>query len=111
MRVLVVFLFLSLAAAECNRTRILDCVAAHFDMDGNGLVNVTEINHFMLYQPCGRDTLIVTGETIMEYCDKDGDMELGETDYDAPGSCAAVEGIQRVLCRKCDKCDAYKSMT
>lgn len=104
---LLLFLFLGCAWSVCDRARILSCAFQYVDQDGDHRINATEINNFMLEQPCGRLSQIITADRFLQYCDKSGDGFFNETDYDAPLSCFNSNGVRKYICLNCDRCDEF----
>lgn len=99
----------AIGATTCNRDRILACAFQYVDSDANGVINATEINSFMVRQPCGLITTIVSGESFMTSCDRNKDGVFTVADYDAPLTCFQSNSIRQTVCRHCDKCDVVFS--
>ena len=96
-------------AATCTREEILGCFSQYMDMDGDGYLNVTEVNHFMLYDPCESRPPLVVGESFISMCDKNGDGLLSVEDYDHANSCMNILGLARVVCDECKTCNEMHS--
>lgn len=103
---LVASLLVCVFAATCTDEEMIGCFTNYMDLDGNGYINVTEVNHFMLYDPCDTKPPIVLGETLIGLCDKTGDGFLSVEDYNHPNSCKNILGFQRGACMICKDCIA-----
>lgn len=103
------FLFLLFATFGagfiCDRDHILDCMFIHLDSNNNGLIEASEINHFMVTQPCGVLSAIISGESFLYHCDTNGDGVFNAIDYDAELSCFQSYGVQRTVCQQCEVCE------
>lgn len=104
MLLLLLFLSTALATTNCTRDNILSWVSTRVDLNGDGVVNITEVNHYVHYNPCNSYPRRFTGESAMRLCDKNGDMELSIVDYDAPKSCINIIWLKRMLCMEYNKC-------
>lgn len=93
-------------AVTCDRARVLACGFKYLDSNNDGVLTAAEINAFMVSQPCGVMSTIVSGETFLSNCDRNKDGVFNVTDYDAPLSCFQSNGVRSSVCRQCDKCDA-----
>ena len=104
--ILFLLLFLSAASAvsNCTRANILSWMSNRVDLNGDGFVNITEVNHYVLYDPCRSFPPRVTGESAMAACDKNGDGKLSAADYDASNSCVNIIGLKHMLCMEYNKC-------
>lgn len=106
------FLFLALllffasgvSSASCTRDNVLSWMNTSIDTNHDGFVNVTEINRYILYDPCRSFPPRITGETAISFCDRNADGTLSATDYDAANSCAGVVGLMRIVCAEINKC-------
>jgi hypothetical protein len=76
----------------------------HVDMNADGFINVTEINHYVLYDPCNSGPSRITGERVIADCDKNNDGLISVADYDAPDSCSTRLGLMRIICVQYNKC-------
>lgn len=90
----------------CDRARILACVMTWLDTDHDNRVNVTELNNYVLNQPC-KDPSRFTGAGVMLACDKNNDGYLDASDYDAMGSCMEMNTYRTLVCTKCSECERY----
>lgn len=93
-------------AVTCDRARILSCTFQYLDTDSNGSINATEINNFMLNQPCGHLSSILSAERFFNSCDTNADNLFTAVDYDSPLSCFKSNGIKKYICLNCDRCDS-----
>lgn len=98
--------FLVLANAVCTVDEVIQCIETLWDMDGDGKLNATEINHHMLYQPCGPVYYKVIGETVIEQCDMnyDGYITREDLEYE-PVNCASNERNRMQVCEECQRCN------
>lgn len=90
----------------CDRTRILDCAMTWLDTDHDNRINATELNNYVLNQPC-KDPARFTGAGILLACDKNSDGYLDANDYDALGSCMEMATYRTLVCTKCSDCERY----
>jgi hypothetical protein len=95
------------AVPTCNRARILACAMTWLDTDHDNRINATELNNYVLNQPCGPDPTRFTGAGILLACDKNMDGYLDATDYDVIGSCMEIHTYQMLACNKCNDCEKY----
>jgi len=102
---LLLLLFIVTAAVACDVTACLD---THMDLDGNQMLNATEIKTFLMYQPCGAIVgSFPTHTRILELCDMDGDGELSHADVMHPTGCVGMYApVEARICAECAKCDA-----
>ena len=97
---------------NCDVSTILDCMNTYLDRDGDGKLNATEIDLHMLYQPCGPVYTKVMGDSVMTFCDMDGDGYITESDLTyEPVNCASNTRVRMQLCNECDKCQIAMNNT
>lgn len=97
----------TVARAVCTRERIISCMLQYIDSNNDTQISVSEWNQFILYTTCGEYVPKVSGTTIMNNCDKNGDSLLDATDYDDFNSCMIVDALRESICLTCDQCDAH----
>ena len=90
--------------SDCPHTELITCLLNHMDIDHNGSINSTEVNNYMLEQPCGLETSVISGPRMLMYCDMNENGVLDENDYYNATGCMKTLGFQRMLCIKCRNC-------
>ncbi len=97
------------AQATCTREFILEGFSLWLDSDHDGRISVDEWNeNWVVLRVCGPDPLAIVGETVMEWCDADGDGYLTAADYDAPNSCITrIEALMPAVCNKILDCQRF----
>jgi hypothetical protein len=96
----------------CNKTKIVTCLLGYIDLDGDNAINGTEWDIFVTQTACGADNLAssITGEQLIAACDVNRDGYITEAnEFDTPGACMHSLALQRMVCIKCDQCDAIEA--
>ena len=70
------------------------------DTNNDTMVDVSEINHFIIYG-ANNPGLEFSGASAMELCDKNGDNMLSEEDYDDENSCLNINALNIIVCSFC----------
>ena len=107
---LLIFILLAMseagAPASCStKEQLQTCVFTFVDADNDGNVTLSELDHFIMYDPCDARPTRTTGLSVMQRCDKDEDGVISEGDFTHERSCANILGMVRIGCRICDKCN------
>lgn len=106
LRVVLVFIFAAVAfGVECNEERIKTCMLTHFDINNDTMIDESEIDSYILHEPCGNDPIRFNGMQVISFCDvnKNGYLDVG--DYDERMGCVRVASVRRAICKRCDMCE------
>lgn len=93
----------------CTRDEIITCFYTYVDLDGNHLINSTEIDVFLTNNPCGATELpSISGTTVVTKCDQNNDAFLSAVDYFYDQGCGKIRRFMHVVCDICKVCNGGK---
>lgn len=87
----------------CTDQQVADCITQYMDTNTDGAISAAEWNHFSLYHECAYIIPRVSGSTMIQECDADGDGVLTINDISHRRSCVAW-AMQEDICMYCQQC-------
>lgn len=98
-------LLLVMVAGECTDQSILDCFAGFIDLNGDDVMNRTEIENFLIHNECGQTFSKQWGNDLLSTCDLNGNDALDYDDTLGWQSCFRVIQYHAGLCIDCEICN------
>ena len=105
MRLLVLLSFIYLICATCTTENILSCYNGFIDLNGDNGMNLTELDHFLMYHPCNTLFTKQWGMELLDNCDVNRDGVFNVTDTLDWTNCLEVIALKNRLCEDCDVCN------
>jgi hypothetical protein len=76
----------------------------HVDKNGDGFINVTEIDSFIAENPCHARVMRTSGTKVVAMCDRNADAKLDAGDANDVNSCLNNAGVLNLACSICEAC-------
>ena len=91
---------------KCTAAQVDACMRQYMDSDYDGMIDATEWNRFSLYGGCAPLIERVSGSSIIQACDRNGNGKLDLYDLTARGTCVSW-GMWEHICDLCTNCPLY----